>query len=180
MHSTEAFELWKRVGPVRERSVLNEGQWPGATLDCDSKEGRAILAAGGVAAVRRQPIVATGAAALAGGTIRVRLNLPAGRWQLNAPYTSPYPVHVTAPGLQTDLPATLDRIGPRWPIGQIAVPRRRSVIISFHIGDTALTPPTAAATFSYVIATPLPDVDRIVPIQRACGRYVDWYRSGSS
>jgi hypothetical protein len=38
----------------------------------------------------------------------------------------------------------------------------------------------AAANFTSVIATPLPDVDRIVPIQQACGRYVDWYRSGSS
>lgn len=180
VHSTEAFELWKRVGRVRERSVLDEGQWPGATLECGTKEGRSILAAGGVAAVRRPPIVATGGAALAGDTIQAHLDLPAGRWQLNAPYTSPYPVQVTAPGLHTELPATLDRIGPRWPIGRLTVPHRRSVIISFHIGDTTLTPPTAAATLSYVIATPLPDVDLIVPIQRACGRYVDWYRSGSS
>jgi hypothetical protein len=177
VHSTEAFELWKRVGRVRERSILDEGQWPGATLDCDSKEGRRILATGGGAAVSRQPIVATGAATLAGGTIRVRLNLPAGRWQLGAPYTSPYPVQVRAPGLSTELPATLDRLGPRWPIGRIAVPRRRSMTISFHVGDTALTSPLAAANFTSVIATPLPDVDRIVPIQQACGRYVDWYRS---
>jgi hypothetical protein len=130
--------------------------------------------------VRRQPIVATGAAALAGSTIRVPLNLPPGRWQLSAPYTSPYPVHVTAPGLHTELAPTLDRLGPRWPIGRIAVPRRRSMTISFHIGDTALTSPMTAANFAYVIATPLPDVDRIVPIQQACGRYVDWYRSAPS
>jgi hypothetical protein len=176
VHSTEAFELWKRVGQVRERSVLDEGQWPGATLDCNSKQGRKILSAGGVAAVRRQPIVATGAAVVAGGTIRVRFNLPAGRWQLSAPYTSPYPVQVTALGLHTEVPATLDRLGPRWPIGRIAVPHRRSVTISFHVGETALTSPMAAATISYVIATPVPAVDRIVPIQQACGRYLDWYR----
>ena len=52
VRTTDDFQLWRRVGRIRERSVLEEGEWPGWVLDCDSREGRAIVAAGGVAAIR--------------------------------------------------------------------------------------------------------------------------------
>jgi hypothetical protein len=175
VRSTESFQLWKRVGRVRERSILNEGQWPGAVFRCDTKEGRQNLAAGGVAALRRAPIVASGGAALPGSSFAVRVDLPVGTWQLEAPYTSHLPVEVKAPGLSTELPANLDRLGPRWPIGRLMVRRQRPFSISFHVEDTLLAPPTATANVGYVLATPVEDVDRVVPIARACGEYVDWY-----
>ncbi len=180
VRSTKDFELWKRVGRIRERSILGEGEWPGAVLECNTKEGRAILAGGGVAAVRRLPIVAPVAPAAAGNTVSVGLNLPVGSWELEMPYTSPFSVEVTAPGLRTVLPANLDRPGPRLPVGRLVVRRRRPLTVSFHVRDTALAPSTAVAIFNHLVATPAGSVDHVVPVGHACGRYVDWYRSASS
>ncbi len=178
--STDDFQLWQRTGRVRERSILAEGEWPGAVLKCETKEGRAILAAGGVAAVRPLPFAAAGGSAGPNGTVMARLTLPAGTWDLQTPYTSPLPVEVTAPGLRTTLPANLDRPGPRLPIGRITLRRQRPLTISLHVTDTPLTLPTAIAIFDKVVATPAGRPARVVPIARACGRYVDWYRPASS
>lgn len=176
VRSTEDFELWKRTGKVQERSTLEEGEWPGAVFRCDSREGRAILRRGGVAAIRRSPVVAPLGLVSLGGTITAKLRLPAGSWQLEAPYSSRYDITVTAPGLKAVLPASLDREGPRLPIGQLRLDRPRRVKIAFHVGDSWLAPPSSAS-IGYVAAIPLGGKDRIVPIGRACGRYVDWYRS---
>ncbi|HWN73869.1 MAG TPA: hypothetical protein VNN15_08700, partial [Solirubrobacterales bacterium] len=107
-----------------------------------------------------------------------QLNLTAaGTWELESPYVSRLPIEVTAPGLKTTLPPNLDRPGPRLPVGRITVDRPRRVTISFHVEDKLLAPATAVASFGYVAATRLEKGDRVVPIERACGRYVDWYRS---
>ncbi len=180
VRSSDDFELWRRVGRVRERSILVEGEWPGAVLACDTERGRALLARGGVAAVRRPPLAAPPASVLAGDTATLRLRLPAGSWQLEASYVSPRPVEVTAPGLRTTLPANLERTGPRFLIGRIVVPRTGPVAISFAVDDTWLAPDTAAANFTELIAAPVGAKERIVPIERACGRYVDWYRLAPS
>jgi hypothetical protein len=175
VRSTESFQLWKRVGRVRERSILQEGQWPGAFFQCNTDEGRAIVARGGVAAIRRAPILATGGRARGGKTLSIPLDLPLGRWQLVAPYTSGFPLQVEAPGLSTVLPANLDRLGPRWPIGEVTV-RHRSFSISFAPQETPLASQTATLTVPYILVIPAQHTDRIVSISRACGRYVDWYR----
>lgn len=180
VRSTEDYQLWKRVGRIRERSILEEGEWPGAVLRCDTKEGRAILAAGGVAAVRPLPTVAPLPSVAAGDSASIRLGLAPGVWELEMPYMSPFPVEVTAPGLRATLPASLDRIGPRLPVGRIAVRRRGPLSISLHVEDTALAPETATATFTHLVAVPAAGAARVVPIDRACGRYVDWYRAASS
>lgn len=178
--STEDFQLWKRVGRIPERSILAEGEWPGRRLACGSAEGRAILAGGGVAAVRSLPKVAPVSPAAAGDTVTVPLDLPVGAWELQMPYASPYPVQVTAPGLNTVLPANLDRIGPRLRVGRLVVRRPGPISISFHVEDTALAPATAVATFSQLVITPAGERDEIIPIAQACGKYVDWYRSAPS
>ena len=175
---TADFVLWKRVGRVRERSILAEGEWPGAVLRCGTERGRAVLAGGGVAAVRRLPIVAPLPVLAAGATFPVDLNLPPGEWDLEAPYTSSQPVRVTAPGLDTVLPANLDRPGTRLPIGRLEV-RSRPLTISFHVEDTPLLPAGPAANLVSLIATPAGERDRVVPIARACGQSVDWYRPAS-
>jgi len=177
VRSTEDFQLWRRTGEVRERSILAEGELPGAVLRCDTAEGRAIVERGGVASIRQESIVAVVDPTGPGGTVSVRMTLPAGTWDLTSPYTSHLPVEVTAPGLRTTLPASLDRPGPRLPIGRIDVPSRRQVEIVFEGEDTLLSPPTAVTRLGYVVATPADTRNRIVPIARACGEYVDWYRS---
>ena len=179
VRDTEDFQLWKRTGPIEERSTLSEGEWPGAVLECGTKEGRAIAAGGGIAAVRGLPVVAPVAPVGQGGTVSVPLFLPRGEWRLQAPYTSPLPVEVTAPGLRATLSPNLDRPGPRLPIGRLAVPRAESLSVSFHVEDTALAPSTAVAVINGLIATPVGKPEHVVPISRACGRYVDWYRPAS-
>ncbi len=177
VRATEAFALWKRVGRVRERSILHEQEWPGAVLDCNTARGRAVLAAGGIAAVRRLPLVAAGANVGPGDSFTVTLQLPAGSWELESPYVSHLPVQVTAPGFSKTLPANLERPGQRLPIGRVTVQDSQQVVISFQVDDTLFAPDTATAEFPFIVATPVGVHDRIVPIAQACGKYVDWYRS---
>jgi hypothetical protein len=180
VRSSDDFLLWKRVGQIQERLILKEGEWPGRVLECDTKEGREILAGGGVAAVRPAPKVAPVAPVAAGDTVSVPLDLPAGGWELEAPYTSPLPVEVTAPGLKTVLPANLERPGPRLPVGRLVVRRPGPLSVFFHVEDTPLAPATAVATFNHLVLTPAGSAEHVIPIGRACGQYVDWYRPASS
>jgi hypothetical protein len=177
VRSTEAFQLWRRVGRIPERSTLEEGEWPGAVLRCDTKQGRAIVTRGGVASIRPRPIVVPAPSVPPGGSFSLQMNLPVGVWALETPYTSHLPVEVKAPGLDEELPANLDRPGPRLPIGRIVIRRQRPFAIDVHVTDTLLAPASAVAVFNYVVATPVGRGVRVVPIGRACGKYVDWYRS---
>jgi hypothetical protein len=176
VRTTRSFALWRRVGRVQPRAVLAEGDAAGALLSCRTPAGRALLRAGGIAAVRRPATIVPGPAVTPGGSGSVALALAPGRWALESAYTSPRPVTVSAPGLRTTLPANLDRPGTRWPIGRLVVRDRRALRIAFRTTKGLLTPRNAIAFLSSVIATPV-QRDRIVPLRAACGRYVDWYRS---
>jgi hypothetical protein len=106
----------------------------------------------------------------------VQLSLAPGRWRLESSYASRLPIAVTAPGLQTTIPANLDRPGPRWPIGGLTVHERQPTTVDFTVDDPALAPASAVAILTDIVATRIAP-ERIVPIHSACGRYVDWYRS---
>jgi hypothetical protein len=177
--TTQDYALWKRTGKVPERMTLEEGEWPGATLECDTPAGRRILAAGGVAAVRRPPFrIPLPEQIPAGESFGTSLDLPPGTWQLQMPYISPYPIEVRAPGLRRTLPASLSRVGPRLPVGRVTARAGQSLPLSLQVEDQWLSPPTAVAFFAYMAATPLGE-SRVVPVAKACGRYVDWYRPAS-
>ena len=103
-----------------------------------------------------------------------QLTLPRGEWELEVPYTSSLPVDVTLKGLHTTLPANLDRLGSRWRIRRIAIWKQQRMTVSFHTGKDLLTPVSAATVIPSLVATPL-GTERIVPVRRACGQYVDWY-----
>jgi hypothetical protein len=173
--STPSFDLWRRVGKVRRRSILAEGEMPGAVLDCRTPAGRAVLRGGGFAAVRAEPVVAPGSAFGPGGAVSVPLPLAPGRWRLEAAYLSRLPVHVTAPGLSATLPPNLDRPGPRWPIGRLEVGGEQPTVVTFSVGDPLLAPAQPVTELATVVATRVVPT-RIVPVRQACGRYVDWYR----
>jgi hypothetical protein len=176
VRSTEDYALWKRVALIPPRRILREGEWPGAVLACDTASGRRVLAGGGVAALRRPPFALSLEEIIpAGETFSTRLRLPPGVWDLRMPYLSPYPIEVRAPGLRTTLAASLSRIGPRLPVGRVLLGRQPSWV-SFRVGETLLAPPGAAAFLKYLVATPLNDRPRLVPVARACGHYIDWYR----
>lgn len=177
VRETPSYALWRRNGRVEARTVLpEEGDGAGAVLDCSSELGQALARGGGEAAVRSAPIAVPAPGVPPGGSVSVQLPLQPGSWELATPYTSPRPVTVTAPGFRAVLPANLDRFGPRWRIGRIRVADDRPVTVTFATTrEWHMTPESAIAALTAVVATPLV-AERIVPLRRACGRYVDWYR----
>lgn len=173
IRTTRYYELWERRGPTPERQTLAMSQEPGAVLNCATAKGRTLAHTNGEAALRQSNVVVPAPAPLPGETARVQLRLKPGSWWLSAPYTSPHPVEVTAPGLRTTLPANLDRPGMRWPVGSITVTGNAPITVTFHPQDPLFAPPVAS-TINALVATP--DVPiRVVPLKQACGRYVEWY-----
>jgi len=175
VRTTPDFELWRRTGVVTPRRILDEGQNPGATLDCTPAV-RRLIHNGGEAGVRRPPVTYGPVSGIPpGGTITVRLSLSPGAWDLETPYQSPVPVTVSGPGgVLRRLPADLDRPGPRWPIGRVVVPPSGSVTLTIHASAAWLTPVSDTANMVAIVATPV-GTERVVPLRAACGQYVDWY-----
>jgi hypothetical protein len=178
---TPEYELWHRVGKVTERHVLaaESGGTPGAVLDCNTPEGHRIVTAGGVAAVRPEPTGIPAPAVAAGTSASAPVELPAGSYELDEAYVSPLPVAIEVGSMQTTLPANLEALGQRWPIGRITSDGE-PLSIGFRVEKNALTPAGTTAILGPIIATPVGSHDRVVPVRRACGRYIDWYRSAKT
>jgi hypothetical protein len=191
---TRWFLLWRRAGPTPKRRVLERKASPGATLDCDTARGRALARKDGVAAVLPRPIVRSwsawrGGAQSAGQSASLRLRLPAGSWDVSLQYISSTGMDVRAPDLRATLPAHLGRIGPYWLVGTmrqersgpatLRVTARRLPLVGRLLGATGFTRahdvpgnlPLQRIAFTRAGASP-----RVVPLRKACGRYVDWYR----
>jgi hypothetical protein len=176
VRETPNFILWHRVGKVAPRSILTEGQMPGAVLDCDTPRGRRIEAGGGVAAVRPEPVVAPGFSMGPGATSPVEMDLAPGRWNLELAYVSRLPITVTAPGLEATAPGNLDRPGPRWPLGQFTVTANGPTTVTLTTANPLLAPGIFLAEIGSITATPVAKT-HLIPVAKACGKYVDWYRS---
>jgi hypothetical protein len=172
---TPNFILWHRVGRVRPRSILDEGEMAGAVLDCRTRRGRRVLEGGGVAAVRPVQVREPGFSLGPGGSSSVELDLSPGRWELESSYVSRLPITVTAPGLRTTVPASLDRPGPRWPLGQVTVRREGPTTVTFTVANPLLAPGILLAEIVSIAATRDAKI-RVIPVRKACGKYVDWYR----
>lgn len=179
VRETPNFVLWHRIGKVRPRSILPEGQMPGAVLKCQTPRGRKILAEGGVVAVRPQPTVAPGFSMGPGGTSTIEMDLAPGRYALEVSYVSRLSITVTAPGLRTAVPGSLDRPGPRWPLGQVTVRGDEPTPVTLTVANPLLAPGILLAEIGSIVATPDAKT-HVIPVGKACGRYVDWYRSGGS
>jgi hypothetical protein len=171
-----SYALWQRVSKLTPRGILAEGPNAAARLDCTSAAGRALMRRGSVAAVREPSQVVPVPPIAPGSSTTVSLRLAAGTWDLETPYLSPLPLDVNTSSLHAMLPANLERPGPRWPIGRIALPREGSVPVTFHVKKYWLTPPSDLATPVALVATPV-NAERTVPLRLACGKLVDWYAS---
>jgi hypothetical protein len=179
VRTTSDFELWRRTGVVAPRQILNEGPYPGATLDCRKPSVRALIRNGGKAAVRTPPVVVWVPGVIPpGSTTTVPLSLSPGAWDLETSYVSSREVTVSGPGgVLRRLPANLDRPGPRWPIARVVVPPSGSITLTIHAAAgwfTKLTPAEAGAYMGAIVATRV-GTERVIPLRAACGRYVDWY-----
>jgi hypothetical protein len=192
VRETTDFVLWKRTGPVGPRRTLAEGDNPGVDLKCRAG-GTPRLPAGGSATVFAEPPVvggtwAPGPTVEGGSPVTQTLDIPAGRWELSLQYDATQPLRVSAPGFAAMLPANLDYRGsvPYYPAGELTVPRRGPVRFTVevesppfmgrllgtkseaHLGAIAASPAGAGG--------PIPgEAETVVPLHRACGRYVDSY-----
>ncbi len=197
LRETPDFVLWKRTGPVGERHTLAEGDRPGAQLDCSNPDGRRVGRGPGSATVFTEPPVIGGAwspssTVESGSAASQALSLPAGRWEISIQYDSTRPIRIRAPGLDATLPGNLDYRGsvPFYAVGALTSRRRGPVPFTVtveqpplagrllgaksvaHLGTIAASPVTVDRA-----GGPIPGVSqRRVPLRRACGRYLDWYR----
>lgn len=176
---TRTFDLYRRVGPVARRSVLPEGASAGAVLKCATPAGRALLRRGGVAATRAPSVAVPVNPIAPGARASVALPLTPGTWDLSMPYESQGALTVTALGRRFTVPGSLGRPGVRLPVGAIRVPRAQDVPVVIEAEKRTLTPKAAVAVPGALIATRR-GTTRIVPLRRACGDYVDWFRAPSA
>lgn len=173
---TPMYELWRRAGTIMPRKTLEAPGQPGAVLDCGTATGRALSRRRGTAAVMAPPATAALSAVAPGNADTTTLRLHPGRWQLSLQYESPVSISITDGAHLWRLPAYDDRPGPYFPFGTIVSSGGPLVVTVRADRPSALTGPLLAALLTSVAAVPLPDTRRIVPLSRACGRYVDWYR----
>jgi hypothetical protein len=194
--STPQYQLWQRTGPTVPRHVLPESGRPGATLDCTTSTGRALSRRRGIAHVIPEPVVAgpetwSSDVKGAGDSAKQHLELPRGTWDISVQYVSRQPVTVGGPGFSTELPGNLARLGPYFVVGRVTSDGHTPTTISAKVaklgafgrllgakGHTRALDSFENGTLGGVAATRSDQRGTDVPLRRACGRYVDWYRLG--
>jgi len=98
-------------------------------------------------------------------------------------YVSGVAVQVSEPGVVSfKAPAYLDGIGPFFAIGQVASHGGPTPLVVHASKPSFLTPAAAflGAQVEAIVANRIPDTRTVLPLRKACGRYVDWYRTTSS
>ncbi|HXR30960.1 MAG TPA: hypothetical protein VN752_07450 [Solirubrobacterales bacterium] len=197
--ATPSYLLWKRTGsPPENRQVLLEGTEPAARANCAAPEVRILTAAPGRASLfpgavvggkdrwNPRPMLGTGEHATQ------TLRLPAGRWLLSLQYFSPFDLTLSAPGLRQPLPAALDGQRPStislasdgqyWPAGEIrsdGSPLRFRLSAAEPSALQEMTGYAGEASLGELVAV-RDEPHRIVPLDRACGAWVDWYESAEA
>jgi hypothetical protein len=178
---------------------------PGEALRCDSPRGRRLSRSDGAAHVtspapvygrksdwlastgRRPEKGFRGGTALAPGRVLTQdLHVGRGPWAISLQYRSADPVRVRGPGLDALLPPNSQRLGSFWRAGTITLPRPgratltvetepRPALRDLLAGPDRLDTGTAGL-IGAVAATRVGARRETVPLRRACGRFVDWYR----
>jgi hypothetical protein len=192
---TASFELYQRVGPTPEREPYEPPGQPGATFDCHTPRGHQYLTQYAWAGVLPEPVVLdgwSGSTGVPGRTARLRVSLPAGRWDISLQYVSFTSLVIQAPGLDKVIAPNYGVIAPYWPAGTVTSDGR-----PFTLSVTSknrswfarlLGAPEGAISPDATGFSPLREVAftvhgataRRVPARQACGRYVDWFAPAGS
>ena len=178
--SRRLYQIWRRVGPTPQYQSIEGPGDPGAVLDCGSKIGRQIAASPGIASLMAKPVVQTGIYLSPGHSGDVRMPLPAGSWELSVQYTSTVEMAFSAQGRRYTMPAYLGRPGAFFNVGSVPG-TGTGAPVTLHVSadrPSFLSGNTAYGDVFTIAATRIPDVRHIVPLRRACGKYVDWFRVG--
>jgi len=171
------YELWKRVQrSVPSRQVIEKPGEPGAVLDCRSAAGRAISRHPGMAAVMSKPVIVPLGFIGAGAAETVKVPLPRGTWALSLQYTSATVLEITVRQRTWRMPAYLDRPGPWFIVGNVTSTGAPATLTIHADQPASFTGPSLGAAPTAIAATRVPDTRALIPLRRACGRYVDWYR----
>jgi hypothetical protein len=197
VRSTRSFTVWERRGASGARAVLpgETGIATGAPLRCDAAAREFLRRQGGVAGVRFAPVYGfasewragdgrppppdpNGWAVLrAGRSVRQAVALQPGRWELALAYHSPVPLTLRAAGRRFRLPASSAPSGELWRVGTVSH-RGGPLEVSVRAGNARPGLLHRDGRIQHLAAV-RPDGDAVVPLVRACGRYVDWYRPGA-
>jgi hypothetical protein len=194
---TKDFVLWRRTEPVGRRRTLAEADRPGAPLDCSSPVGRRVSRSGGTATLFAAPPVIGGdwspsSTVESGSDASLTLKLSPGRWRISIQYDSTRALRIRAPGMDATVPANLDYRGsvPFYAAGELTVrsggPVRFTASVERLPLAGRLLGAHSVAQLGTIAATParsghpgepMPGLgESTVPLRRACGRYLDWYR----
>jgi hypothetical protein len=177
---TKDYALYRRTGTIAPRQVLAEGEGAAAVLDCKgSPEARRLSRQGGTAAIEDGGLAVAAPALFAGADRTVDFKLPrAGTWDFVMAYSSALPIIVSAPGMATrTLAPNLDWHGPRFPVGTIRVDGPQTVPVRLRVDGHPGSSTAAPAIPTAFIAVPR-GTERTVPLRKACGQAVDYYRPG--
>jgi hypothetical protein len=190
---TGDFILWQRTGPTGGRRTLYEPLGPGAPFDCSDPAEAPLARVDGTATVFTvQPVVgkvwSPSPALTESKPAHQRIHLTPGRWELSIQYASTQALRISASGpglgpqaLSTSLRTNLLFRGPSpyYPVGTIEVKREGDFLFDVSVDDPPLIGRalgTESKAYLGGLAATLADPARQnVPLNQACGRYVDWY-----
>jgi hypothetical protein len=183
---TPSYEVFRRTGPTPTREPIEPPSEPGVVLDC----GRTPqLANNEWAGVLPRAVVSTawtGSIARPGGSARMRVTLPRGRWDISIQYLSTTPVTLRAPGLTKHLAPNFGLITTYWPAGTVTSDGRPLTLTlttaeRSWFGQLLGRPRAMRAPLSpryrpllHAAFTRHGETPQRVPAKEACGRYVDW------
>ena len=178
------YALWRRVGPTPPRLTLDPAGAPGAVLDCATPSGRRLSRSQGEASVTAAPVTTPGPGLLPGSSATFQLPLPEGEWELSIQYNSEFTLALSAEGHRWPMPAVTPLPQAFFAVGQVQGHGAGSpVALTLQLSKpSALTSEAGLlyANIGSIAATRVPDAGRLVPLRRACGQYVDWYRVTST
>jgi hypothetical protein len=190
---TGDFILWQRSGATGGRRTLYEPLSPGAPFDCSDPSEAPLGQVDGTATVFTvQPVVGkvwTPSPELTESRpAHQRIHLTPGRWELSIQYASTQALRINAsgpglasPGLNASLRSNLLFRGPSpyYPVGTIEMSREGDVQFDVSVGDPPLIGRAlgteSKAYLGGLAATLANPARQRLPLNRACGRYVDWY-----
>lgn len=174
--SRGVYDLWERRGRTPDREVLAEGQQGTAVLDCTTRDGRRLARRNGVAAVRRPAVVVPLQTLVAGQTFQTQAQLGRGVWDLAVRYTGPRALRLQVGGHDVLLPPAPERAGSVWPAGSVTVRDGAPTVVRTTADRTRLGGDNGVVAATELVAQRR-GTERTVPLARACGRAVDWYRT---